>query len=400
MNPSEFTDAFQRLDSILFDTQPLWRPQPFTTKNLDWCQTHPYIHDELLALSTFEAGKLHEDSQRRIRWFRQYEPSLCEALYQFDPLPSVSVSSLAGGRFDKVDIPGRKWEQITAFARALPRDELPLVDWCAGKGHLSRIVQGSQQQPVHCLEWDAGLVASGIALAGRQSLDIHYHHHDVMQSPPVECSGSAMRHIGLHACGDLHVHLLRHVVKSAARSVALSPCCYHKIATSHYSPLSSIAKQSALVLGRSDLHLAVQDTVTASLGERRLRERERIWRLAFDALQRDIRESDDYISVPSIKRGLLRKEFQDFCQWAASSREIRLPKKVDYDLYLRMGRENYRRVFRLELLRRLFNRPLELWLVLDRAMYLEEQGYAVNISRFCEGNVSPRNLLIQGRRRA
>ncbi|MFT7128444.1 MAG: hypothetical protein ACI89U_000551, partial [Gammaproteobacteria bacterium] len=201
MSPSEFTDAFHRLDSILFDTQSLWRPQPFTTHKLDWCETHPHLEYALLALSDDEAGDLHEDSQRRIKWFRQYEPSLCEDLYRFNPEPSLSVSSLAGRRFDHVDIPGRKWTQITAFARALSRDEMPLVDWCAGKGHLSRIVQRSQRQPVHCLEWDADLVASGIALAGRQNLDIHYHHHDVIQVPPAECSGSAMTHIGLHACG-------------------------------------------------------------------------------------------------------------------------------------------------------------------------------------------------------
>lgn len=399
MIPSNFSDAYRSLDSILFDTQALWRPQPFTTNPLGWCQTHPHLHEALLGLSDSEATNLHEDSQRRVEWFRQYEPSLCEGLNKFNPQPSGLASSLVEGRFDHVDIPGRKWAQITAFARALRRDELPLVDWCAGKGHLSRIVQRNQQQPVHCLEWDAALVASGIALAERQNLDIHYHHQDVKQGPPVECSDSAMAYIGLHACGDLHVHLLKHVVKSAGYSVAVSPCCYHKIPTSTYHPLSSIVKQSQLVLSRSDLHLAVQDTVTASLGERQLRERERIWRLGFDALQRDIRGRDEYINVPSIKRGLLRTDFREFCQWAASSRDIQLPDSINYDRYLQMGREQYQRVFRLELLRRLFNRPLELWLVLDRAMYLEEQGYEVSISRFCEAKVSPRNLLIQGRRR-
>jgi hypothetical protein len=75
-----------------------------------------------------------------------------------------------------------------------------------------------------------------------------------------------------------------------------------------------------------------------------------------------------------------------------------LPSGLDFDDYLQQGQQNYRQVFRLELLRRLFNRPLEYWLALDRALYLEDHGYQVSISRFCDRSITPRNLLIQGQR--
>jgi hypothetical protein len=52
----------------------------------------------------------------------------------------------------------------------------------------------------------------------------------------------------------------------------------------------------------------------------------------------------------------------------------------------------------LELLRGLFRRPLELWLVLDRALFLQEQGYGVRLGTFCETPLTPRNLLILGER--
>ena len=49
---------------------------------------------------------------------------------------------------------------------------------------------------------------------------------------------------------------------------------------------------------------------------------------------------------------------------------------------------------RMELVRHLFRRPLELWLVLDRALFLQEQGYQVELSQFCARELTPRNILI------
>jgi hypothetical protein len=37
---------------------------------------------------------------------------------------------------------------------------------------------------------------------------------------------------------------------------------------------------------------------------------------------------------------------------------------------------------------------LELWLVLDKALFLAEAGYAVTLGRFCHRVDSPRDLLL------
>lgn len=394
MTHGQLSAAFRQLDGILTDTQPLWRPQPFTGIDLPWQHTHPALTKALLALDEESAGALHYQPEQRLAWFRQLEPTLCDALTAFQPVASQTITPVTPGSFDAVGIPGRKWEQILAFAGALPKNDTPLVDWCAGKGHLSRVVQGSQQQAVHCLEWDGALVTAGKALAIRHGHSIHYHHHDVMQPLPSACSGAKMVHIGLHACGELHISLLQQAVAQDAQAVFLSPCCYHKISHEHYQPLSATAAQSPLRLNRQTLHLAVQDTVTAGRGERNMREQERQWRLGFDALQRELRGCDEYLSVPSSKRSLLRQGFPAFCQWAANTKKLQLPATIDYTHYLQRGHDKHRKIFRLELLRRLFNRPLELWLVLDRALYLSEQGYQVNISQFCDSQTTPRNLLL------
>jgi hypothetical protein len=40
---------------------------------------------------------------------------------------------------------------------------------------------------------------------------------------------------------------------------------------------------------------------------------------------------------------------------------------------------------------------IELWLVLDRVLYLEQFGYRVTLSEFCEKQITPRNILIQAK---
>ena len=56
-------------------------------------------------------------------------------------------------------------------------------------------------------------------------------------------------------------------------------------------------------------------------------------------------------------------------------------------------------VARLELVRSLFSPGLELWLVLDLALFLEENGYDCSLAQICPMSLTPRNILIEARRR-
>jgi hypothetical protein len=49
---------------------------------------------------------------------------------------------------------------------------------------------------------------------------------------------------------------------------------------------------------------------------------------------------------------------------------------------------------RISLVQQPFRRCLEMWLVLDKALFLAENGYQVEISQFCSRAMTPRNILI------
>lgn len=124
----------------------------------------------------------------------------------------------------------------------------------------------------------------------------------------------------------------------------------------------------------------------------RVREQTRIisqWRLGFDSLQRFLRARDEYLPVPSHPSRLLNNEFPAFCRWAAHKKGILLPAEVDFEHWLSIGERRLAEVRRHELVRHLFRRPLELWMVLDYAVFLEEHGYQVRLGQFCDRSLTP-----------
>ncbi|HSX89405.1 MAG TPA: SAM-dependent methyltransferase, partial [Pseudomonas sp.] len=70
----------------------------------------------------------------------------------------------------------------------------------------------------------------------------------------------------------------------------------------------------------------------------------------------------------------------------------------DWQALENQGWQRLAEVRNLELVRGLFRRPLELWLLLDRALYLQEQGYGVHLGLFCPSQLTPRNLLLLAER--
>ena len=74
------------------------------------------------------------------------------------------------------------------------------------------------------------------------------------------------------------------------------------------------------------------------------------------------------------------------------------PPDGDLQAALRWGRAWVRRGRALGLARLPFRRPLELWVELDRALFLAERGWSVRLGRFCPRDLSPRNVVILGQR--
>lgn len=397
--PLNHAQRFHRLTEMLAEWQSVWRPSPFRHSVPPWSGCFPGRVEQLCALSDADLRQLQGDAQGESVLTDWLPVEELRSLVELPVLPAEEPALPAAWG---VHVGGRKWRQIEAFAaRAGVVDGEHLVEWCSGKGHLARALSRHHGTRVTALEWQATLCEAGQALADCQGADVHLEGHDVMTPgrPPWVTANS--RVVALHACGDLHARLLALAAETRC-AVTLAPCCYQRTAADGYRPLSRLGRQLAdgcgFELNREDLGLAVQETVTAPRAVSLARERANAWRLGFDALQRRLRGADDYLPVPSLAYGRLPADFSGFCRWAAAQKGLELPDGVDWEGLEHEGERRLAEVSRLELVRHVFRRPLEVWLVLDRVIFLEEAGFDVELGTFCPRELTPRNLLLRTHR--
>ncbi|MBC3483936.1 methyltransferase [Pseudomonas sp. SWRI77] len=389
------SDRFQALDQFLTEHQHLWKPRPFTALRLDWEAEHPALsaHLRQCSLSDAEAERVTQGVPAPFPQLAQQAQQLCT----LDALPDAGLPA-AAHRLD-VGVPGRKWQQIEAFTRRLAFNAPTRhwLDWCSGKGHLGRrLLQPGQH--LTCLEYDAELVTAGQALSDHHHLPAHHIHQDVMAADSAGHLNSDKTVVALHACGDLHVRLLHLASEQGCRQMAVAPCCYNRIQAQQYQALSTAAQASSLHLSLDDLGLPLSETVTAGARVRRQRDTSMARRLGFDLLQRQQRQCDDYLPTPSLPVAWLDKPFEAYCRGLAELKHVPLSGTPDWAALEAAGWQRLAEVRNLERVRNLFRRPLELWLVLDRALFLEEQGYAVRLGLFCDYPLTPRNILILAER--
>ena len=378
----------QQLDTLLPVFHDLWHPQPFREIRPGWCDVWPGLADAVLKLPDAEVDELNVDGTAALALLARHVPTVA-AIAALAELPRRPGGTLAEQPSSWAwEIPGRKRQQIEAFAAASQCAGSSVIDWCGGKGHLGRLLALQWQVPVHTLEIDAVLCADGVALANRQRLN-----HDFVNSDALTVANWPQRGqhaVALHACGNLHRRLIQQGAAVGVARFDVAPCCYHRGVEDSYQPLSESLGTS---LTRDDVRLAVTETVTASTRLTRKRDNEMAWKLGFSAYQRAI-TSDAYQSFKPVPAPWFRGSFFEYLNLMAARQGLPQPSAAAVGAFETTGWQRQEEVMRLSIVRHAFRRALEVWLALDLAVYLENQGYGVELGSFCPRHLTPRNLLI------
>ncbi|HLO64310.1 MAG TPA: methyltransferase, partial [Azonexus sp.] len=336
---------------------------------------------------------LNDDSVAALVYLARHLPEVAE-LSALTELPACQASTPGNhGTRWAWEIPGRKQSQIEAFAAASRPGGSSVLDWCGGKGHLGRWLALEWKLPVHTLEIDTLLCDEGERLARKAAVDQHFWRRDALAVADWPQAGQHA--VALHACGDLHRRLLTQGCTAGVSHFDVAPCCYYRGVDKTYVPLHGAG---GLTLTRDDMRLAVTETVTASPRLARQRDREMAWKLGFDAFRRE-NAGDSYKTFKPVPAAWFRQGFGDFLQQMALREGLPAGAAAQSAERIEVhGWRRQREVMRLSIVRHAFRRALEIWLVLDLAGYLENNGYAVELGIFCPRQLTPRNLLISARR--
>ncbi|EHK6024507.1 methyltransferase [Vibrio parahaemolyticus] len=394
---------FQFINDCLIEHQPLWRFEPFQSSiqpSLPWQETHPQLCQWLESLSPSQIENLKADPDLALAEISVFLPDL-PSLLRHTQLESMALDGLALERGLDSGIPGRKLEQITAMGEAAIQSHQgeEWLEWCSGKGYLGRILTTQTDQPVTSFEYQQALCDSGQQAANEHHWKMTFIQGDAFD-PQTKAVFKPTQHavalhaVALHACGDLHVRLMEYGSEAGIAAMTISPCCYHLIQSETYQALSQSVRASELILSKHELRIPLQQTVTGGERVRRHRQQEMVFRLGFDLLTREILGVDEYQPVPSIRKSQLSDGFEALCLWAAKEKGIEINQAIDFAEFEKRAIKRFWHMERMSLVQLVFQRPLEIWLALDKVLYLEERGYRVRLAEFCPKSVTPRNILI------
>lgn len=393
---------FTQINAILTANQSYWRFEPFhctAESTLIQLRQAPELQQWLLSLTGHEVEFYKQNTASLITKIGQYIPDVLQ-LDLLCQLPRHHLKPLSIPRSIETGIPGRKLNQIVAMSQASLDDHQgsEWLEWCSGKGYLGRMLTVSTSEPVTSFEWQHSLCESGQKEADKQVLPMTFVQGDALAEDAWQVMNNRQHGVALHACGDLHVNLIRHGCQVGLPALTIAPCCYHLIQDEYYQALSNLARQSQLKLTQSELRIPLHATVTGGERVKRHRYLEMSYRLGLDNFLRDEKKHTNYTSLPSIKKSELSLGFEHFCLWASKKKNLDVS-GMDFNRWLISGQERFVEMERMSLIQQVFQRPLEMWLVLDRALYLEQRGYEIKLSEFCDLRDTPRNILIQANKK-
>jgi hypothetical protein len=397
ITPNNYASRFIEMSTTVQNHYTLWSTKPFEDIPPGWATTYPELANWLLSLDDQQYNHYAANVNDLNYALSAFIPAIAN-LQQSSKLTRLG-STNKGLQYKHINtgIAGRKWQQICDFSavfdQAIDPIDAPIVEWCAGKSHLGRLLNLQTKQAVTSLEIDPVICQSGQRLARRDNAAVHHIHCNVIDSGKDHIKRKQTV-VALHACGDLHTHLLNLAGRIKPTTLAIAPCCYQLTKHERKTWLSEIGMQSPLQLSRDDLRVALMDTVVAAKRNINIRDKLNEWRLGFDEIQRISQNNNCYLPVPSLPEKLLKGSFKEFCQHVAEIKNITLKKPIDYQHFEQLGIERYKKTQRYSLVRYIFRRPLEVLLNLDYCLFLQQHNYSVLLGEFSDYQTTPRNIML------
>jgi len=389
--------AHSALTSLLADTRDMVLIRADATPP-SWCVSRGWL-DYLLGLSDVDLDRA--DTEGIAAWFSNDRccPASLRDLAKRTLAVTHAVPAMVAdpAAVDAQSMNVRKRGQVAALLGLL-RDEFSdvteIVDVGAGHGHLTVQAAAALDVPTLGVERDPERVAAARALAGDRPVRFVAADVFAAQNPLVSLSPNPRRLLmALHGCGDLGDAVVTSAAATHAR-VLLLGCCPQKIRG---------VQRAALVPGgpsfpREVLGLANVLARTAGVeGDLRQALATKESRLA---LRYMLAARGATIPAGEEMRGVNRRKanagFAVFAEAVCRVRGFPPPTPNEIANAARQARAHYLAQRRLSLPRSMLGRVLEIFLAVDRALFLQNLGYRARVLQVFPTTLSPRNLAVLG----
>jgi hypothetical protein len=195
--------------------------------------------------------------------------------------------------------------------------------------------------------------------------------------------------LGLHSCGGLSVHLLKSLVNAGSAGLNFG-CCYHSLENNYN--LSLAAKKQAIVLNKFSLTLATRSYAFVSEADLAIRKKVKAYRYTLHFLLKD-HFNINFTALGSSPVVDYQSSFATYALKQLDSLKISHEfSATELENIYHSYQSTFESYYLAGFIRGIFGRVVELYLLLDRALYLQENHYKVEVMEFFERSISPRNV--------
>lgn len=322
--------------------------------------------------------------------------------------PVAQTSSLELEDWAWVGVKNKKQHEIEKIVPVLKnlKSKKPfghVIDIGGGVGHLARILAHYQGIESYSLDREKSFQKSGEERAQKyRKLPVAKNLHFINLTFGDKKDESELRLIanekafilGLHTCGNLANELIKTSLHFQTLGLLSFGCCYHKLVPDKEFPTSEFYRQKHLPFNQFALTLATRAHGAISFDDYITKKQVKLYRFALHLWLYHKHDIKDQFSVGENNT---RDYHQAFSSYAHQKlRQLNLPtaqKQELDDFYQAFYCKSSTQDFYLgNLIRWQFGRALEVYLLIDRALFLIEQGMEVSLATFFDESLSPRNI--------
>lgn len=277
-----------------------------------------------------------------------------------------------------------------------------IIDIGGGVGFLAQTLNNQYKHQVISIDMNPVLQNTGIDRHGKNAKDPS--NKVVFKNMKVEAAGEfrdvlkeRVMPVGLHTCGKLALDIIRTSANAKVPAIVNFGCCYHTLdKTAELQNISQFAKDNEpLWMNKFALTLSCRAHKKMDDKDYDLKLKVKLYRYAMHILLHDHYDIRELVTLGNSSPKLYDESFGTYALEQLKRISVQ-PRHTIQELNAFYNNpkliELILRMLAAGLIRNALGRSLELYLLLDRVIYLEEQGYQVSIEEFFVEELSPRNI--------
>jgi hypothetical protein len=398
-------EHFCQIKNFLKSHESFWREEVLNSYP---ASMEAYPTSWIGALGELDQKELWEvDSQRYIPLKEPTLKHYLEEVRKLTKMRRIEVPSYQLRQDSRLGMTPKKIHEVSLLVPLIDRlyrnhKYKRVLDIGGGKGHLCKALAWHFDIPSICLEPDEQLILAGKKLLEKSflpqdkisfvngSLGDHIYALDIKRKEAKVDFCSDTLALGIHCCGPLSLRLM----ERSSNFINLG-CCYQKLGPKTELNISKEAKKDPLQFSTHSLTLASKNHASAPFFHFQQKWRVKSFRYTLHLL---LYHHFGISTFTQVNPYPLKKYGENFAEYvAAKLQELGLKNNRSnafYESFYQKIHPLVKKMFLANIIRWQSGRLLEIYITLDRCLYLEEQGLNVQVGEIFSETISPRNLAI------